>query len=176
MKKLLRLFIFIFILAAAFSFLLGKIEVKYKNEIDTIAAEYSLDKNLVYALIMAESGFNPDATSSKNARGLMQLTEDTALWCAGKIGDKNLAADLTVPEVNIRLGCYYLKYLIDMYGEESTALAAYNAGSGNVDEWLSDPSYSPDGKTIVSAPFPETDHYIKKIAFYKKIYTFFYGE
>ena len=83
MKKVLRLFIFIFILAAAFSFLLGKIEVKYKNEIDTIAAEYSLDKNLVYALIMAESGFDPDATSSKNARGLMQLTEDTALWCAG---------------------------------------------------------------------------------------------
>ena len=176
MKKVLRLFIFIFILAAVFSFLLGKIEVKYKEEIDKVATEYSLDKNLVYALIMAESNFNPNAVSSKDATGLMQLTEDTALWCAGKIGDENLAADLTVPEVNIRLGCYYLKYLIDRYGEESTALAAYNAGSGHVDEWLSDPSYSPDGKTIVGAPFPETDKYIKKIAFYKKIYTFFYGE
>ena len=176
MKKVLRLFIFIFILAAVFSFLLGKIEVKYKEEIDNVATEYSLDKNLVYALIMAESNFNPNAVSSKDATGLMQLTSDTALWCAEKIGDENLAADLTVPEVNIRLGCYYLKYLIDRYGEESTALAAYNAGSGNVDEWLSDHSYSPDGKAIVSAPFPETDHYIKKIAFYKKIYIFFYGE
>lgn len=177
MKKVLRLFVAILIIAVAFSFILGKFEVKYKDEIDKTAKEYSLDKHLVYALIKAESDFNPDAESSKGASGLMQLTEDTALWCAGKIGDENLAAEVNVPEVNIRLGCFYLHYLLDKYGgEETSALAAYNAGSGNVDEWLSDTAYSPDGKSLTGAPFPETDNYIKKIALYKKLYTLLYGE
>ena len=76
----------------------------------------------------------------------------------------------------MRTGCFYLKYLLDKYGVESTALAAYNAGSGHVDEWLAESKYSPDGKTIIGAPFPETDKYIKKIAFYKKVYTLLYGE
>ncbi len=177
MKKILRLFILILIVAVAFSFLLGKIEVKYKDEIDIIAKEYSLDRFLVYALIMAESGFEPEAESVKGASGLMQLTPDTALWCAGKVGDENLAAEITLPEVNIRLGCFYLRYLLDRYGgEETSALAAYNAGSSNVDEWLADGTYSPDGKSLTGAPFPETDNYIKKIAFYKKLYTLLYGE
>lgn len=177
MKKVLRLFIAILIIAVAFSFLLGKIEVKYKEEIDKTAEEYSLDRFLVYALIKAESGFDPYAESVKGASGLMQLTEDTALWCAEKVGDKNLAAEVTNPEVNIRLGCFYLRYLLDKYGgEETSALAAYNAGSGNVDEWLSDTAYSSDGKSLTGAPFPETDNYIKKIAFYKKLYRLLYGD
>ncbi len=177
MKKVLRLFILIFILALASSFCLEKIEVKYKDIIDTVAEDYSVDRHLVYALIMAESNFNPEAKSVKDASGLMQLTEDTALWCAEKVGDKNLAAEVNVPEVNIRLGCFYLRYLLDKYGgEETSALAAYNAGSGNVDEWLMDSAYSPDGKSLTGAPFPETDNYIKKIAFYKKLYRLLYGD
>ena len=177
MKKVLRLFILIFILALAVSFALEKIEVKYRSEIDAVSEEYALDEKLVYALIMAESNFNPNAVSLKDATGLMQLTSDTAIWCAEKIGDASLAENITEPKVNIRLGCYYLKYLLDRYnGEESAALAAYNAGSTNVDEWLSDDAYSPDGIKITAAPFPETDRYINKSAFYKKMYTLLYGE
>ena len=177
MKKVLRLCIFIFILAFLASYLLGEIEVKYKDIIDAEAEKNSLDKSLVYALIMAESKFEPDALSSKGAMGLMQITEDTALWCAEKMGNSAIAADITVPEVNISIGCFYLRYLMDRFdNSESAALAAYNAGSGNVDAWLTDSSYSPDGKNITSAPYPETDKYIKKIAFYKKMYTLLYGE
>ena len=177
MKKVLRLFILIFILAFLASWFLGKIEVRYKDIIDAESEKYSLEKPLVYALIMAESKFDSDALSVKDATGLMQLTSDTAIWCAEKIGDASLAENITEPKVNIRLGCYYLKYLLDRYnGEESAALAAYNAGSTNVDEWLSDAAYSPDGIKITAAPFPETDRYIKKIAFYKKMYTLLYGE
>ncbi len=177
MKKVLRLFIVIFILAFATAFILGKIEVKHKELIDETANKYSLDKHLVYALIMTESKFDAGAKSLKDASGLMQLTPDTALWCAEKIGDANLAAEVTVPEVNVNLGCFYLKYLLDMYdGEESAALAAYNAGSGNVDKWLNDSAYSPDGRVLTGAPFPETDQYIKKVTFFKKLYTLLYGE
>lgn len=177
MKKVLRLFICIFILALAASFVLDKIEVKYKSAIDAVSAEYSLNEKLVYALIMAESNFHPDAHSVKGATGLMQLTDDTAAWCAEKIGDASLAEKITEPDANIRLGCFYLKYLLEKYGgSESAALAAYNAGSSNVDEWLSDSAYSPDGVSLTGAPFPETDRYIKKIAIYKKIYTLLYGD
>ncbi len=177
MKKVLRLFIFIFILAVLASYLLGKIEVRYKEIIDSTAEEYSLEKPLVYALIMTESKFDSRAISPKGATGLMQITPDTAQWCAEKMGNAALAADITVPEVNISIGCFYLRYLLDKYGNvESSALAAYNAGSSNVDEWLSDSNYSPDGVSLTGAPFPETDNYIKKISFYKKMYTLLYGE
>lgn len=177
MKKYLRLFVMIFILSLIMSYAIGIIEVRYKDIIDESAEMYNLDKNMLYALIFTESKFDPSAKSEKEARGLMQITSDTALWCAEKMGDANLAADITEPEINIKIGCFYLDYLLKRYGgEESAALAAYNAGAGNVDKWLSEEAYSSDGKKLTSTPFPETTDYIKKISFYKKIYAFLYGD
>ncbi len=176
MKKFLRLFVFVLILSLIMSYVIGVIEVKYKDIIDDTAKLYDLDENMLYALIFTESKFSPLAESDKGAVGLMQITPDTALWCAEKMGDELLASEITVPEINIKVGCFYLDYLMKRYdGEESAALAAYNAGAGNVDKWLLEEEYSPDGKKLINTPFPETTDYIKKISLYKKIYAFLYG-
>ena len=102
----------------------------------------------------------------------MQLTKETATWCASNMGNETLSVNLKEPNVNINLGCYYLKY----EGSESAALAAYNAGPGNVDEWLKDERFTNDGKNLSSAPYPETDTYIKRVDNYKKIYSLLYNE
>ena len=74
------------------------------------------------------------------------------------------------PQTNIEIGCYVLKTLIDKYGILDTALAAYNAGPGNVDAWLENPAYSEDGKTLSYIPFGETRGYVAKINIYIEEY------
>lgn len=176
MKRLSVILILILIIALAVSFVTGRFRVRYKDEIDRYAEEYSLDRHLVYALIKAESSFDPDAVSPKGAVGLMQVTKDTAKWCAEKMGDASLAENTADPDVNINIGCFYLNYLLERYsGSVTAALAAYNAGAGNADKWLCDSEHSPDGKKLSSAPFPETDGYLKKVMLYKKIYAFLYN-
>ena len=72
--------------------------------------------------------------------------------------------------INIRLGCWYLRYLSDKYGGmERTALSAYNAGPGNVDKWLNDPAYG-DGKRLISIPYVETAAYADKVLSAKEKY------
>ena len=128
-----------------------------------------LDKFLVAAVIKTESNFIHDAHSGK-ARGLMQLTDETAEWIAGKMGIEFKTDDVDIPEINIKMGCWYLKYLIDKYDNVDTALAAYNGGMGNVSKWLADKRYSDDGKTLKYIPFEETRNYVKKVNSYKEIY------
>ena len=71
--------------------------------------------------------------------------------------------DFTDPETSIMLGCHYLRHLIDIYGNVDTALAAYNAGMGNINSWLKNPDCSKDGKTLYYIPFPETRSYVQKV-------------
>lgn len=143
--------------------------IKYANE-------YNIDKYLVMGLIKAESNFVADAQSHKNAKGLMQITDSTAEWIAGKIGDKNFSvSQLNEPETNIRYGTWYLSYLLNEYnGNVELALCAYNAGIGNVEKWLADKKYSSDGKELQDIPFNETKNYVvntKKYAeMYQKLY------
>ena len=177
MKRLSVILIFILIIAVTLSIVTDRFRVRYKSEIDYYADEYSLDRHLVYALIKAESSFDPDALSHKGAVGLMQVTGETALWCAEKIGDITLAERMNEPEVNLKIGCFYLNYLLNRYsGSETAALAAYNAGASNADKWLSDSEHSQDGESLSSSPFPETDKYLKKVMLYKKEYEFLYNE
>lgn len=98
----------------------------------------------------------------------MQLTEVTAKECADRLGLTNY--DYMDPETNIKLGCYLLRMLIDRYESTDTALAAYNAGIGNVDGWLADPNYSRDGKNLYEIPFTETKYYVEKVNQYIKEY------
>ncbi len=104
--------------------------LKYEDTITSCAEEYGVDMHLVMAVIKAESNFETDAVSHKAAQGLMQLMPETAQWLAEKIHMDNVTVEkLCQPEVNIRLGCYYLSYLQDLYdGEYTCILAAYNAG------------------------------------------------
>lgn len=137
-----------------------KYPVAYSEYISKYASENELDPYLVMALIKQESNYVADARSPY-AGGLMQLTEATAEEYGKKLGLENF--NYMDPETNIKIGCYVLKSLINRYDVIDTALAAYNAGLGNVDEWLDNPQYSSDGVTLDYIPFSETRHYIRKI-------------
>ncbi len=147
----------------------------YGEAVRESAAESGVSPALLYAVMKAESNFDPAAVSQKGAQGLMQMMPGTGAWCAEKMGQES--ANLEDPEENIRLGAYYLGYLLSLYGgDETCAIAAYNAGQGRVDGWLVDARYSPDGKTLSKIPFPETEKYVKKVMLYKRIYERKLGE
>jgi soluble lytic murein transglycosylase len=129
------------------------------------ARQKDLDPALIAAVIYQESRFRP-RESSAGAQGLMQILPATADFIAGRTGGvKFTHSDLATPQVNISYGAYYLKYLIDRYdGDILTALAAYNAGEGRVDQWLKESGKS--GGKIDDAdeiPFPETREYVKNV-------------
>ncbi len=121
------------------------------------AEMYSLDPTLVLAVIDRESGFDPMAVSHAGACGLMQIMPTTFEWLAD---DED---DIFDAEANIKIGCKYLAYLFDKFESAGTALAAYNAGEGNVSDWLTDKKYSDDGKELKAIPFPETADYVSSV-------------
>ncbi len=136
------LFIFSLILLCFLVILVGlsqfRASNKYKNVIFKYADYYNLDRNLVFSIIKAESNFNPRAVSEKGAYGLMQITQPTFDYVCYLIQEENL--DIFSPQDNIRVGCYYLSYLLFKFNDINTALCAYNAGEGNVRKWLEDKS------------------------------------
>ncbi len=126
------------------------------------AQHYRLDPALLAAVIYTESKFHADARSSSGAVGLMQLLPETAKGIAIHTGGTAFRiSDLTDPELNVRYGSWYLRHLIEKYGDERTALAAYNAGQQNVDTWRA------RGQEI---QFPETRHYVSRVERLKSIY------
>lgn len=135
----------------------------YEELVQNGAANFSLDENLVFALIKAESKFDENAVSHAGAVGLMQLTPETFKWINEKQGITEDNTDIYDPEDNIYAGCALLRLLLDHYGNLETALSAYNAGMGNVSSWLQSEQYSSDGKTLHTIPFPETREYTKRV-------------
>lgn len=130
--------------------------------------KYSLDFYCVMAVINVESGFDPNEISDVGAKGLMQLMDSTANEIAQKLGDDNF--NIYDTETNIEYGCFYLRYLLNLYDEDYTkALCAYNAGLANVNKWLTFDENIVDNK-LNNIPFEETKNYIKKIKSHKKIY------
>ena len=132
------------------------------------SAEYNIPKELIYGVIKTESNFNPDAVSAADARGLMQLTQPTFEWLHTYYSDDDYDssnADLLFdPKINIKYGTLCLSVLLERYNNDlDTAICAYNAGLGNVDEWLTMSQYSADGKTLDSTPFGETNEYLKRV-------------
>ena len=149
--------------------------LEYQDLIASAAAEYELPKELLCAVIWCESRFQPDAQSPAGAKGLMQLTPETfgeVLWRLDLPED----TDIFSPEQNIHCGTFYLKRLYNLYGDWETALAAYNAGMGNVNAWLADPRYSADGKTLQEIPFSETASYVRKVQAAREVYIELYPD
>ena len=110
--------------------------LKYESIVRGHAKNYHLDPALLAAVIDQESKFHSDVKSSSGAIGLMQLLPDTAKGIAVHTGGTRFRVqDLYDPEINVRYGAWYLRHLLDKYGDERTALAAYNAGQANVDRW-----------------------------------------
>ena len=173
-KKVILIIVIVILLAALCVFFLARryYPLRYYDIIEKYAGEYSLDPELVCAIIHTESRFNENAVSSRGASGLMQIMEDTAYWIAPMAGLENFDyGQIFDPEINIKLGCFYLNMLEKQFGDTKTALSAYNAGSGNVNGWLGDTRYSSDGKTLDYIPFSETDNYVKRVASSEKIYS-----
>ena len=148
--------------------------LKYKEYVEKYSAEYNLDKELVYAIIKTESSFKTEAVSGKGAIGLMQIMEPTADWIVEHSHIEAERWEYSEPDVNIHMGCWYLNYLIDHFGNEDLALAAYNAGMGNVADWLENENYSADGFSLKEIPFKETREYVKKVESAEKIYNVLY--
>ena len=138
---------------------------KYSEYVEKYSQQNGLDKYLVYATIKAESDFNPDVTSASDARGLMQLMEETAVERSNIIENNSVEAyDLYDPETNIKLGTSYLSYLLNLYdGNVVLAITAYNAGLGNVEQWVKDGVIKSDGSDIENIPYKETSNYVRKI-------------
>lgn len=148
---------------------------KHEEYITKYSDEYNLDPLFVLSVIKAESKFKSDAVSAKDARGLMQITEETGKWIATQMGLQDYSTDkLYEEEYNIRMGCWYLNDLEHEFSSQSLVIAAYNAGRGTVNGWLNDTRYSEDGKTLTYIPYEETKNYVDKVNTYYKIYKFLY--
>lgn len=178
MKFLKYLFSVILIFAVIIGALLCVYRIfplKYTEIIRREADSQGVDRYAVAALIKAESNFKANAFSSAEAKGLMQLTDETAQFCANLMGMELNENDIYNPEINIKLGVCYFKRMLDLFGGDvNMAVAAYNAGEGRVKEWLNDPEYSTDGETLHTIPYEETKRHVEKIAAYIKVYKTLY--
>jgi soluble lytic murein transglycosylase len=128
------------------------------------AAEKRLDPALIAAVIYAETKFDP-RPSPAGAQGLMQILPSTAYYLAHLSGGVSFtASDLADPSVNVAYGSYYLRYLLDHYdGNEMLAVAAYNGGLTNVDEWVARASAAGRRLSIQEIPFPQTREYVQRV-------------
>lgn len=138
--------------------------LKHKKIIENFSKQNNLSPSLVASVINVESHFNQNAVSTAGACGLMQLMPQTAIW----LGLEN--QNLFNPQTNICLGTKYLAILFEQFKNKTCALAAYNAGPKNVENWLKNKQYSHDGKTLFLIPFKETKNYVQKVLQGEKVY------
>ena len=136
----------------------------YNNVVQSSAKENNIDPMLVFALIKAESNFNKDAVSASGAVGLMQLMPDTASWISNKMGIDYEEAELTDVRTNIKLGTWYLSYLLNEYDNDvALAVVAYNAGYGNVNEWLKNGVWDGTLEDSSNIPYEESRDYLRRV-------------
>ena len=138
--------------------------LRHEDIIRQQAADKGLDPSLIAGVIYVESRFR-DQTSHAGAKGLMQILPSTADYIARKSGGTAFEqGDLATPQINIAYGSWYLRYLLQKYhGNELLSLAAYNAGEGKVDEWVSGALASGDRFRVEAIPFTETRNYVDRV-------------
>ena len=150
--------------------------LRHEDIIRQQARDKNLDPALIAAVIYQESKFQ-DQTSPAGALGLMQLLPDTAHFIASRTGGTRFTTeDLSTPQINIAYGSWYLRHLIDGYeGNVTLAIAAYNAGATNVDQWVADAGGEDDFDHTEDIPFPETSDYVANVLEKRKQYRHNYG-
>jgi peptidoglycan lytic transglycosylase len=138
--------------------------LQYSSVIRQQAAQEHLDPALIAGVIYAETKFYA-RTSPTGAEGLMQIEPGTAEFLAHRSGATTFhVSDLSRPDVNIAYGSYYLRYLLNRYdGSKILALAAYNGGETNVDEWVAKAHARGHSLRISQIPFPETRAYVRRV-------------
>jgi soluble lytic murein transglycosylase len=148
--------------------------LKFKNSIVRHSGDYGVDPYLVAAVIKVESGFSPQVVSDKGAVGLMQVMPETAAWAAEKMGIEDFDVDdLEHPDINIKIGTWYLATLLKEFNWDVTlALAAYNGGVGNVRNWLKNGQLK--GGKEEKIPFVETRSFVARVKtayrWYRRLY------
>ena len=176
MKKIL-LILFVLLLAIGsytmYFIVNNRFPLRYVDIINHYANIHGVDPILIASIINVESRFNPRAVSPVGASGLMQIMEGTAYWIAEQMEIEDFVYSTMIfdPYININMGTWYISRLKNIYDTKDVALAAYNAGSGRVNSWLSDPDFSDDGITLTNIPFRETRNYVERVNLNMRIYS-----
>lgn len=167
-KRLVRVSFAGVVLFLAVQLLFRFFPMDYEEEIRRFAAQNGLDPALVAAQIKVESNFQTDAVSHKGAVGLMQILPATGAWCAEKMHLLDYE-NLVDTEINIQIGTWYDRYLLEKTGSDVWMLAAYNGGIANVESWR-----ATGAEKIEDIPFPETQKYVQKVLSFQKVYAILY--
>ena len=164
----------VIVFLAGYNIILRRVyPTQYYDYVEIYSAEYDVSKYLVLAVIKCESDFDENAQSSAGAKGLMQLTEETFFDVSKMVGDQDkytYSQHWNNAEINIKYGTKYLSYLYDMFGDKNAVIAAYNAGLGNVKNWIGNDNvlqYS-------EIKFLETADYVDKVLKAEEYYTKLY--
>ncbi len=150
--------------------------IKYSEYVQAYADTYGFTPSLIYAVIRTESEFDPEVVSRAQAKGLMQMKDETFEWVQMRAGEKDPLPPekLFDPEINIHYGVCYMRLLMEQFSDTDTMLAAYNAGPTRASEWLQNPDYSKDGKTLYHIPYEETLHYVERVRKAQEMYRTLY--
>lgn len=183
-KTLLIIFIIVILLVTGYKYF--KIEdkilmqiypKKYEEYVYKYSEELNIDPLLTLAIIKTESNFEEKIQSRSGAIGLMQLMDKTAKEQAQKLNIEYTKDVLYNPEINIKIGLSYFDNLLEQFkGNYILAFAAYNAGMGNVRNWVAEGTIKADGSDYENIPFPETNMYVRKIVRNYKIYKELYNK
>ena len=150
---------------------------RYRVAVELYSKKYNVDKYLAIAVMKHESGFEPSALSHSGAVGLMQLMPETAEWIATQLDEEAIddVKRLYEPELNIRYGVWYLADLEQEFdGNDVLALAAYNAGRGNVWHWIELYGWTHDFADVDQIPYSETRDYVRRVLDSRLKYRAFY--
>jgi soluble lytic murein transglycosylase len=148
----------------------------YSDTVTAAAAEFSVDPLLLWAMMREESRFDPAAVSYVGARGLMQIMPATQTWIAEQMGLEIPPGDAFLPEQNIRMGAWYLRYLTDHFqGDQELAIMAYNGGAASVDAWQKDPLVADRDDLLRWIGFGETREYLERVSLSYRVYQELYG-
>jgi soluble lytic murein transglycosylase len=179
-----RIFALLFLTFVIFLFIssssVGKFlyPIHFQEEIKQNAAQYELDPFLIAAIIRVESNYQTHIESRKGAFGLMQLMPDTSEWIVDTARfSPSYKKDLHHPSISIQLGSWYLNWLHKQFkGNTVAAIAGYNAGQGNVIQWLQTEKWDGTLKHADNIPYGETRHYIQRVLYYYNKYHILYDQ
>lgn len=146
------------------------------SDLKKYSSSNALDPYLVASLIRQESAFNPNAVSRANAVGLMQLLPKVGKGVARQEKLKKFnPQELFTPAINMQLGTRYFRIMVDKFDSFEYALAAYNAGSDRVQDWMGQGKYRDPQEFVESIPFTETREYVENIMRNANVYRQLYG-
>lgn len=166
------LFVIIFVVSCLTSVFFVSFKTDYKDIVFENSESTGVDMSLIFTVIKAESKFDKNVKSKAGAIGLMQIKLSTANYVLSMDDEDEITEnDLFLPEINIKIGTKYLKYLINKFENLDVAICAYNAGETTVKSWLKSTDYSSDNKTLKKIPYAETQTYLSRVKFNQKVYS-----